>query len=107
MTVLVPSGGGNLITSHIVFDETTGMSATMKSFERDPAEKPRLHTVRAPMMALANPDPVLQFPSGTKLIPQVFLRNTTAAPLPVGASLQWSCPTVRRVGDFASGRCLC
>ncbi len=58
VTVLVPSGGGNLITSHIVFDETTGMSATMKSFERDPAEKPRLHTVRAPMMALGNPDPV-------------------------------------------------
>jgi hypothetical protein len=76
VTVLVPTGGGNLITSHIVFDETTGLSATMKSFGRDSAEKPRTHTMRAPMMALANPDPVLQFPSGTKLNPQVFLRNT-------------------------------
>jgi hypothetical protein len=93
VTVLVPTGGGNLITSHIVFDETTGMSATMKAFERDPAEKPKAHTMRAPMMALANPDPVLQFPSGTKLVPQVFLRNTTAVPLPVGASLLWRSPS--------------
>ncbi|MBV9760066.1 MAG: hypothetical protein JO340_05850 [Acidobacteriaceae bacterium] len=68
VTVLVPTGGGNLITSHIVFDERTGMSATMKAFERDPAEKPKAHTMRAPMMALANPDPVLMFPTGTKLV---------------------------------------
>lgn len=93
VTVLVPTGGGNLITSHIVFDEATGMSATMKAFERDPAEKPRAHTMRAPMMALANPDPVLMFPAGTKLVPQVFLRNTTAAPLKVGASLNWRTPS--------------
>jgi hypothetical protein len=93
VTVLVPTGGGNLITSHIVFDETTGMSATMKAFERDPAEKPKAHTMRAPMMALANPDPVLMFPAGTKLMPQVFLRNTTAGALPVAASLQWRNPS--------------
>src|SRR6202034_3920134 len=91
--VLVPTGGGNLITSHILFDETTGMSATMKSFERDPAEKPRLHMMRAPMMALVNPDPVLMFPAGTKLMPQVFLRNTTASALPVAASLPWRNPS--------------
>ncbi|HEX3681475.1 MAG TPA: hypothetical protein VHU83_02960 [Bryobacteraceae bacterium] len=47
VSVLVPTGGGNLITSHIVFDETAGMSATMKTFERNGAEKPRLHTMRA------------------------------------------------------------
>ena len=45
--------------------------------------------MRAPMMALANPDPVLMFPAGTKLVPQISLRNTTAAPLRVGASLNW------------------
>jgi len=39
--VAVGSSGGNLITSHIVFDETTGMSATMKTFERSAAEKRR------------------------------------------------------------------
>src|ERR1700761_5754211 len=77
VTVLVPTGGGNLITSHIVFDETTGLSATMKAFERDPLETVKAHILRAPMMALANPDPVLMFPAGTKLVPQVFLRNTT------------------------------
>jgi len=86
MTVEAPTGGGNLITSHIVFDETTGMSATMKAFERDPTEKPKAHTMRAPMMALANPDPVLMFPSGTKLVPQVFPRISTGVPLRVGAS---------------------
>ncbi|MBV9761423.1 MAG: hypothetical protein JO340_12730 [Acidobacteriaceae bacterium] len=88
-----PTRGGNLITSHIVFDETTGMSATMKAFERDPTEKPKAHTMRAPMMALANPDPVLQFPAGTKLVPHVFLRNSTAVPLRVGASLLWRSPS--------------
>ncbi|HEX3681139.1 MAG TPA: hypothetical protein VHU83_01260, partial [Bryobacteraceae bacterium] len=93
VTVLVPTGGGNLIVSHIVFDETAGMSATMKTFERNGAEKPRLHTMRAPMMALANPDPVLQFPGGTKLVPQVFLRNTTSAPLDAAASLNWRSPS--------------
>jgi len=49
--------------------------------------------VRAPMMALVNPDPVLMFPAGTKLMPQVFLRNTTASALPVAASLQWRNPS--------------
>jgi len=93
VTVEIPTGGGNLVTSHIVFDETTGMSATMKAFERDPAEKPKGHTMRTPMMALANPDPMLQFPAGTKLIPQVFLRNSTAIPLRVGASLAWRSPS--------------
>jgi hypothetical protein len=45
------------------------------------------------MMALANPDPVLQFPGGTKLVPQVFLRNTTAARLNAAATLDWRSPS--------------
>ncbi len=87
--VSVPSGAGNLIASNIVFDGTAGMSATMKTFERDPAEKPQAHTMRAPMMALAKPDPVLQFPSGTALVPQLFLRNSTAVSLSATVSVRW------------------
>jgi len=77
VTVAAVSGAGALITSHIVFDESAGMSAAMKTFERDPAEKPTSHTMRAPMMALAMPDPALQFPVGTALV-----RNCSCATLP-------------------------
>ena len=35
----------------------------------------------------------MQFPAGTKLVPQVFLRNSTAAPLQLGASLLWRSPS--------------
>ncbi|HEX3681474.1 MAG TPA: hypothetical protein VHU83_02955 [Bryobacteraceae bacterium] len=40
-----------------------------------------------------NPDPVLMFPAGTKLVPQVFLRNTTGAPVDAAASLNWRSPS--------------
>ncbi len=89
------STAGNLIASHIVFDESAGMSAIMKTFTRDPAEKPEAHTMRAPMMALTMPDPVLQFPNATTLMPQVFLRNATAAPLRTTATLEWHSATQR------------
>src|SRR5260370_2388539 len=48
-----------------------------KSEERDFA-KTGAWTLRAPMLALSNPDPALAFPPGTTLQPQLFLRNTTA-----------------------------
>lgn len=87
--ISVPSGAGNVIASHVVFDESVGMSAIMKTFDRDPAQKPSAHTMRAPMLALANPDPVLMFPDGTVLLPQVFMRNATAATLKANMALDW------------------
>jgi len=89
VTVRATSAAGNLIASHIVFDESAGMSAIMKTFTRDTADKPETRTMRAPMMALTTPDPVLQFPNGTTLLPQVFVRNASAAPMNVAASVDW------------------
>jgi len=92
LTVSVASAAGGLIASHILFDPTTGMSAIMKTFDGDPAEQPRVHTLRAPMMALSAPDPVLAFPPDIALIPQLFLRNTTAQPLNTTLALAWRTP---------------
>lgn len=92
ITVSVRSGAGNLLTSHIVFDESTGLSAMMKTFERNPAEKPGLHTLRGPMMALTTPDPALMFPEHTTLIPQLFLRNAGNSPLDATVTLDWRSP---------------
>ena len=57
-------------------------------FDRYP-QASQLHTARAPMMALANPDPALALGDGATLQPTVFLRNTTSAPLPLSAAVNW------------------
>ncbi len=60
LSISIGKGAGSLIVSHIVYDETTGLSAIMKTFDRDANDKPGQHTLRAPMMALATPDPTLR-----------------------------------------------
>ena len=52
-----------------------------------------MHAVHAPMMALVSPDPVLNFPAGTVLNPQLFLRNTAAWPLELSGTLNWRSPS--------------
>jgi hypothetical protein len=77
---------GSLDTLHFLYDETAGFSAILKMFDYNPATKleerdyaeTSVWTLRAPMLALSNPDPALAFLPGTKLQPQLFLRNTTA-----------------------------
>jgi hypothetical protein len=55
----------------------------MFDYDRHVTVKERDHTktgtwtLRAPMLALSEPDPALAFPSGTALHPQVFIRNTS------------------------------
>jgi hypothetical protein len=41
------------------------------------------------MLALANPDPALAFPAGTKLQPQLFIRNTTSKPIDATLRFNW------------------
>jgi hypothetical protein len=82
----VASHAGSLNSLHVVFDENAGFSAILKMFDYDPKAKlaerdyaaTRTWTLRAPMLALSAPDPALAFPAGTKLHPQIILRNTTA-----------------------------
>ena len=76
----------SLDTLHFLFDDTAGFSALLKMFSYDPQTKLEEHdyavtgvwTLRAPMLALSNPDPALAFPPGTTLRPQLFIRNTIA-----------------------------
>jgi hypothetical protein len=98
----VPSKVGSLDTAYLLFDEIVGFSALMKTFDRNPQGKieQRLRfpevktwTTRAPMLALANPDPGLGFPAGTALQPEVFVRNATAAPTAVSVRFNWRSDT--------------
>jgi len=71
------TNAGFLDTLHVLFDQNAGFSAVMKMFFYDPrsqlAERDYAGTgqwtLRAPMLALSNPDPALAFPVGTLLQP--------------------------------------
>ncbi len=88
---------GSLDAVHFLFDESAGYSATLKMFEYDPKAKLEerdfaktgVWTLRAPMLALSNPDPALAFPPGTTLQPQLFIRNTTAKPVDAALTFNW------------------
>ena len=99
---------GSLDTVHILYDETAGFSATMKMFDRDPtstqASRDYAETgkwvTRAPMLALAHPDPALAFPSKTVLHPVVFVRNASLAPAHVSTELHWRSATWSGVASY-------
>ncbi len=88
---------GSLNTLHVLFDENAGFSAILKMFDRDPSPKlaerdfagTGIWTLRAPMLALSNPDPALAFPVGTTLRPQIFIRNTTGKPIDAALRFNW------------------
>jgi hypothetical protein len=84
--VRAASHAGSLDTLHAIYDEAAGFSALLKMFDHDPKAtiqqrdfaRTSTWTLRAPMLALSSPDPALNFPGGTVLQPQLFLRNTTS-----------------------------
>ena len=88
---------GSLDSLHFLFDETAGFSAILKMFDNNPNTKleerdyarTSTWTLRAPMLALSNPDPALAFPPDTKLLPQLFIRNTTAKPIDAALRFNW------------------
>ena len=94
----VKSKIGSLDAAYVLFDEEVGFSALMKTFDRNPQGKIPQHldipeaktwTTRAPMLALVSPDPGLGFPQGTVLQPEIFVRNTTAAPVAADLRFNW------------------
>jgi hypothetical protein len=88
LSLLLP--GKELISAtQIVFDEVTGLAAIMKMFEREPDGQSQNRVLLAPMMALSQPDQGLGFPSGTQLLPRVFLRNAGIAPMRVLTTVNW------------------
>lgn len=92
LTLLFPNKEG-LSASQIVFDETTGLAAIMKLFERDESESAQAHVLRAPMMALREPDVSLAYPKDTVLSPRLFLRNAGQSKLQVTAAIRWRSQT--------------
>lgn len=86
-----------LDTLHILFDEKAGFSATLKMFDHDPNAlvserdfaKKGSWTIRAPMLALAQPDPALLLPAFTELEPRLLLRNTTQNPVVANIIFNW------------------
>ena len=88
---------GSLDSVHFVFDEQAGFSALLKMFDHDPQAaiehrdfaRTGVWTLRAPMLALSQPDPALAFPEGTTLRPELFIRNTTAKPETVSLIFNW------------------
>ncbi len=88
---------GSLDTLHVLFDQKAGFSAVMKMFYYDPRTQMKERdytgsgqwTLRAPMLALSNPDPALAFPVGTVLQPQLFVRNTTPKSINASLTFNW------------------
>lgn len=95
--VSAASYAGSLDTLHFLFDTGANFSAILKMFDHDPnarlAERDsagtKVWTLRAPMLALPNPDPALAFPPGTTLRPEIFIRNTTAKPIDGALRFNW------------------
>lgn len=88
LTLTLP-GHESLSATQIVFDEVTGLAAVMKLFNRNPGDQTKNHALLAPMMALSQPDPGLGFPSGTTLIPRIFLRNAAVDSTQVSVTVDW------------------
>lgn len=88
LTLSFPNNEG-ISASQIVFDEVTGLAAIMKLFERDKDESVEAHVLRAPMIALRQPDAALAYPRDTVLNPRLFLRNAGQNKLQVSAAIHW------------------
>lgn len=81
---------------NLEFDDVTGQSALLKVFDRVDDASDQI-TLRAPMVALSNPDSALNLPEGTRLQPLIFLRNTSAIPLDVDMRLNCRTGTSRGI----------
>jgi len=91
VTLTFPGNEG-ISASEIVFDEVTGLAAIMKLFERDKDESIATHVLRAPMIALRQPDAALAYPKDTVLSPRLFLRNAGITSLQVSLGIDWRSP---------------
>lgn len=95
--IFAPAQAGSLDSLHLLFDEQAQFSALLKMFDYNPIAdlkerdfaRTKVWTLRAPMLALLNPDPALAFPPGTVLRPQLFIRNTMGKPVDISIRLNW------------------
>ena len=99
LTLTFPNNEG-ISASQIVFDEVTGLAAIMKLFERDKDESVQAHVLRAPMIALRQPDAALAYPKDTVLNPRLFLRNAGSKNLQVSAAIHWRSQTTEGTYNY-------
>lgn len=86
-----------LDATHIVFDEDAGFSGLLKMFDHENALKlsdrdfahTGIWTLRAPMLALQNPDPALGMPTGVELDPIIFIRNSSSRKVTAKLLFNW------------------
>lgn len=118
--VSATTNAGSLDTLHVLFDESGGFSAVMKMFFYDPRAQLKERdyagtgkwTLRAPMLALSNPDPALAFPEATVLQPQLFIRNVTSKPVDATLAFNWrgngttgtAPPSILHLGPYETRR---
>ena len=88
--------GADLDSAHFMYDEANSFLALMKMFDRDSNASvsqrslaSQQWTIRAPMLALTNPDPALALPAGTTLKPAVFLRNASPNAYTAQLTFNW------------------
>jgi hypothetical protein len=86
----------DLDSAHFLYDETNGFLALMKMFDRNLNAKLSERsltrsqwTIRAPMLALTNPDPALGLPTDTTLKPTIFMRNASATGYTAQVTFHW------------------
>jgi len=84
-----PVGINDVQVSHFVYDESDGFSALLRTFSRDSSSSATDWTFRAPMVALARPDPALGYPADTVFAPRVMVRNASSADLAVSGRVNW------------------
>ncbi len=97
ISIMPTSNGQALDSLHVAFDEQVGFSAALKMFDYDPGatigdrdhNRSGVWTLRAPMLALAHPDPELAFPPSTLLHPMLFVRNITSHSQTVELDFAW------------------
>jgi hypothetical protein len=95
--VYAASHAGSLDSIHLLFDEKIPFSAVLKMYDHSPNTtlderdfaQTKVWTLRAPMLALSQPDPALAFPDRTVLQPQLFVHNTVGKPIDVSLRFNW------------------
>ena len=86
---------GSVYVAQVLFDEDAEFSAIMKVFGRNQNSGSETHTLRAPLVALAVPDPMLGYPGGTVLHPAIFMRNASGAPMSAQMVVNWKSATAK------------
>ncbi|HET7205958.1 MAG TPA: hypothetical protein VFI95_05185 [Terriglobales bacterium] len=100
--VLPDKNSGQIKAELVLFDESAGFSAIMKSFGRAGDDQPEEHSVRGPLMALSNPDPRLGLPAGTTLRPFLFLRNTSRHAITPKIDVNWQAESMAGVAQLST-----